>query len=145
VNHSEGQQGREGAHSDWKKYMVALNDLICVNPFDRLTEILANNVQVEKVGRRLITRRSDAQSCGITYAQYLDEQDIRRIRECVRGVTIQSIIPWMEARVREWKETFEMSRNGITSRLFAASKNFFGSVKPGNLATAKQSGDAREP
>lgn len=38
----------------------------------------------------------------------------------------------MEARVREWNETFELNRNVMTSNLFEAGKKFFGSVKTGN-------------
>lgn len=112
--------------------MIALNDLIYVNPFARLNEILDDDVTVQKVSARLIVKTSFAKSPQTHYARYLDEKDIGRIQQCIRVLVVQSIIPWMEARVREWNETFELNRNGMTSNLFEASKKFFGSVKTGN-------------
>lgn len=125
------QQESEGSHSVAHEYMMALNDLICVNPFSRLTEILDDNVQVKKVGSRLIARRHDAESPENSYAQCLDEQDIKRIRECIRGLTVQSIIPWMEARVRGWNENHAQSRKGVAAKLFGAGRKLFSSAGPG--------------
>jgi hypothetical protein len=61
------------------------------------------------------------------YARQLAPQDIVAIRGFLRELTTQSLIPWMEGRIREWNEIFNNSRRGITGRLFGAGRKFFGS------------------
>lgn len=111
----------------YEQYMLALSSLACVDPFTRLTEVLAEDVGVLKVDNQLIAKRDGVHSSQYSYAQYLEEEDIRSIRECIREVTVQSIIPWMEARVREWNETHMQSRKGVAAKLLAAGRKFFGS------------------
>lgn len=127
----DSHERQEEPRSVSDEYMMALSDLICVNPFSRLTEILNDNVRVQKMGSRLIARRKDGQPPGNVYAQYLSGKDIERIRQCIRGVTVQSIIPWMEARVREWHDIHSQSRKGVAAKLFGAGKKLFGSANAG--------------
>jgi hypothetical protein len=124
----DSHQGQEKPRSAPDEYMMALNDLICVNPFSRLTEILNDNVRVQKVGSRLMAIRYDNQPPANVYAQYLNKDDIERIQQCIRCVTVQSIIPWMEARVREWSDIHSQSRKGVAAKLFGAGKRLFGSA-----------------
>lgn len=112
------------------KYLTALAGLTCVDPFTRLTEVLAEDVHVRKVDGHLVALRGDARLPQYTYAQYLDEKDIQSIRECIRGVIVQSVIPWMEARVREWNEIHLRSRKGVAAKLFGAGRRLFGSGSP---------------
>lgn len=116
------------------KYMTSLASLTGVDPFTRLTEVLAEDVQVRKLDGHLIASRGDAQLPQYAYAQYLDEKDAQSIQDCIRGITVQSVIPWMEARVREWNGTYAGSRTGITSRIFGAGRKFLGSVRSHAIA-----------
>lgn len=109
------------------KYMTSLASLTGVDPFTRLTEVLAEDVQVRKLDGHLIASRGDAQLPQYAYAQYLDEKDAQSIQDCIRGITVQSVIPWMEARVREWNEIHLRSRKGVAAKLFGAGRRLFGS------------------
>ena len=113
------------------EYMKSLNDLICVNPFSRLHDVLDDNVQVQRLGSRLITRPTTISSVTLPYARYLADQDIEGIRECIRGITVQSIIPWMESKVREWNELYSQSKKGVAAKLFGAGRKLFGSANTG--------------
>jgi hypothetical protein len=118
------------------KYMTSLASLTGVDPFTRLTEVLAEDVQVRKVDGHLIAIRGNAQLPQYAYAQYLDKRDIQSIQECIRDFIAQSVIPWMEARVREWNEIHLRSRKGVAAKLFGAGRRLFGS---GSLTLATTS------
>nr|XP_019050343.1 hypothetical protein I302_00772 [Kwoniella bestiolae CBS 10118]OCF29273.1 hypothetical protein I302_00772 [Kwoniella bestiolae CBS 10118] len=57
----------------------------------------------------------------------LTAEDTQRLAALVRELVVQSLVPWMEARVREWNEVYHANRRGITGRLFGAGRKFFGS------------------
>lgn len=61
------------------------------------------------------------------YGSKLDAEDTQRLAALVRELVVQSLIPWMEARVREWNEVYHANRRGITGRLFGAGRKLFGS------------------
>lgn len=115
--------------------MTALNSLASVDPFTRLTEVLAEGVQVYQQFDDLVAVKEGPQPSKHTYAQYLDEKDIQSIQECIRGVVSQSVIPWMEARIREWNEVYSRSRKGVTAKLFGAGRRLFGSGSLGSTVT----------
>lgn len=62
-----------------------------------------------------------------TYGAAMDFADAQRIAALMRELVVQSLVPWMEGRVREWNETYLANRRGITGRLFGAGRKFFGS------------------
>ncbi|WWC68664.1 uncharacterized protein I206_102596 [Kwoniella pini CBS 10737] len=61
------------------------------------------------------------------YGHKLTAEDTQRLAALVREIVVQSLIPWMEARIREWNEVYHSNRRGITGRLFGAGRKFFGS------------------
>lgn len=61
------------------------------------------------------------------YGAKLSAEDTQRLAALVRELVVQSLVPWMEARVREWNEVYHTNRRGITGRLFGAGRKFFGS------------------
>jgi hypothetical protein len=61
------------------------------------------------------------------YAARLTAEDTQRLAALVRELVVQSLVPWMEARIREWNEVYQSNRRGITGRLFGAGRKFFGS------------------
>ncbi|OCF34119.1 hypothetical protein I316_04067 [Kwoniella heveanensis BCC8398] len=61
------------------------------------------------------------------YGTKLTADDTQRLAALVRELVGQSLVPWMEARVREWNEVYHANRRGITGRLFGAGRKFFGS------------------
>ncbi|WRT65667.1 uncharacterized protein IL334_002612 [Kwoniella shivajii] len=61
------------------------------------------------------------------YGSKLSAEDTQRLAALVRELVGQSLVPWMEARVREWNEVYHANRRGITGRLFGAGRKFFGS------------------
>jgi hypothetical protein len=61
------------------------------------------------------------------YGSKLTAEDTQRLAALVRELVVQSLVPWMEARVREWNEVYQSNRRGITGRLFGAGRKFFGS------------------
>jgi hypothetical protein len=61
------------------------------------------------------------------YAAKLNAEDTQRLAALVRELVVQSLVPWMEARVREWNEVYLANRRGITGRLFGAGRKLFGS------------------
>ncbi|WWC60272.1 uncharacterized protein I303_102840 [Kwoniella dejecticola CBS 10117] len=61
------------------------------------------------------------------YGHKLTAEDTQRLAALVRELVVQSLIPWMEARIREWNEVYHSNRRGITGRLFGAGRKFFGS------------------
>ncbi|OCF74953.1 hypothetical protein I204_03799 [Kwoniella mangroviensis CBS 8886] len=61
------------------------------------------------------------------YGAKLTAEDTQRLAALVRELVVQSLVPWMEARVREWNEVYHANRRGITGRLFGAGRKFFGS------------------
>lgn len=61
------------------------------------------------------------------YAAQLSADDTQRLAALVRELVVQSLVPWMEARVREWNEVYHANKRGITGRLFGAGRKFFGS------------------
>lgn len=61
------------------------------------------------------------------YGARLTAEDTQRLAALVRELVVQSLVPWMEARVREWNEVWQSNRRGITGRLFGAGRKLFGS------------------
>lgn len=61
------------------------------------------------------------------YGAKLTAEDTQRLAALVRELVVQSLVPWMEARVREWNEVWQSNRRGITGRLFGAGRKFFSS------------------
>ena len=61
------------------------------------------------------------------YASRLSAEDITRICALVKELVTQSVVPWMEARVREWNELWHSNRRGLTGRLFGAGRKLFSS------------------
>lgn len=106
-------------------YARALTDIARNDPFKRLTEVLDENIVVEIRDGAICARREPPPL--ERYARHLREEDILAITMFLRELATQSIIPYMEARVREWSEIWGNSRRGITGRLFGAGKKFFGS------------------
>lgn len=68
------------------------------------------------------------------YGSRLTAEDTQRLAALVRELVVQSLVPWMEARIREWSEIYHNNRRGITGRLFGAGRKFFGS-RPNSPAT----------
>ncbi|TXT10913.1 hypothetical protein VHUM_01664 [Vanrija humicola] len=73
------------------------------------------------------------------YAARLSPEDIQRLIALVRELVVQSLVPWMEARVREWNEAYQSSKRGLTGRLFGAGRKLFGS-RPQSPAPAGAGG-----
>lgn len=69
-----------------------------------------------------------------TYAELLTPDDIQRLMALVRELVVQSLVPWMEARIREWNEAYQSSRRGLTGRLFGAGRKLFSS-RPSSPST----------
>ncbi|EKD03504.1 hypothetical protein A1Q2_02222 [Trichosporon asahii var. asahii CBS 8904] len=69
-----------------------------------------------------------------TYASLLTSEDIQRLMALVRELVVQSLVPWMEARIREWNEAYQSSRRGLTGRLFGAGRKLFSS-RPSSPST----------
>ncbi|ORY24398.1 ER-golgi trafficking TRAPP I complex 85 kDa subunit-domain-containing protein [Naematelia encephala] len=61
------------------------------------------------------------------YGAKLTGEDTQRLVALVRELVVQSLVPWMEARIREWNEVWQTNRRGITGRLFGAGRKLFGS------------------
>jgi hypothetical protein len=75
-----------------------------------------------------------------TYAALLGAEDIWRIAALVRELVVQSLVPWMEARVREWNEAYQSNRRGLTGRIFGAGRKLFGGSRPTSPSPAKDAG-----
>lgn len=74
------------------------------------------------------------------YGQRLTAEDTQRLAALVRELVVQSLIPWMEARIREWNEVYSHNRRGITGRLFVAGRKLFGSRPNSPAPGAAQAG-----
>lgn len=74
------------------------------------------------------------------YAQKLTPEDVGRLVALVRELVVQSLVPWMEARVREWNEAYQTNKRGITGRLFGAGRKLFGSSRPSSPSPTAQTG-----
>lgn len=74
------------------------------------------------------------------YGAKLTAEDTQRLAALVRELVVQSLIPWMEARVREWNEVYHQNRRGITGRLFGAGRKLFGSRPNSPAPNAAQAG-----
>ncbi|BEI82101.1 hypothetical protein CcaverHIS002_0212610 [Cutaneotrichosporon cavernicola] len=61
------------------------------------------------------------------YAAKLSVDDVQALIALVRELVVQSLVPWMEARVREWNEAYQTNRRGLTGRLFGAGRKLFSS------------------
>ncbi|ORX33680.1 ER-golgi trafficking TRAPP I complex 85 kDa subunit-domain-containing protein [Kockovaella imperatae] len=59
------------------------------------------------------------------YGVRLSPEDLTRLVALVKELVTQSVVPWMEARIREWNELWHANRRGITGRLFGAGRKFF--------------------
>lgn len=71
-----------------------------------------------------------------SYAQRLSSEDVDRLIAVVRELVVQSLVPWMEARVREWNEAYQSNRRGLTGRLFGAGRKLFGTSRPSSPSPA---------
>jgi hypothetical protein len=74
------------------------------------------------------------------YGQKLTAEDTQRLAALVRELVVQSLVPWMEARIREWNESYSHNRRGITGRLFGAGRKLFGSRPSSPAPNATQAG-----
>jgi hypothetical protein len=74
------------------------------------------------------------------YGQKLSAEDTQRLAALVRELVVQSLVPWMEARIREWNEVYSHNRRGITGRLFGAGRKLFGSRPNSPAPNAAQAG-----
>ena len=74
------------------------------------------------------------------YGQKLTAEDTQRLAALVRELVVQSLVPWMEARIREWNESYSHNRRGITGRLFGAGRKLFGSRPNSPAPNATQAG-----
>lgn len=61
------------------------------------------------------------------YGSKISAEDTQRLAALVRELVVQSLVPWMEARVREWNEVYQSNRRGLTGRLFGAGRKLFAS------------------
>jgi hypothetical protein len=102
--------------------------------------MLAEGVLVERSEIGLVAKNPQSEKSSFRYACYLEEEDIKNIQDCIRQLIVQSIVPWMEARVREWNEVFLQSKKGMAGRLFGAGKNLFRST--GHVTLNLSKGDA---
>lgn len=68
------------------------------------------------------------------YAGKLTSDDVQRMIALVRELVVQSLVPWMEARIREWNEAYQSSRRGLTGRIFGAGRKLFSS-RPSSPST----------
>ena len=66
-------------------------------------------------------------SASKVYGARLSGEDTTRLVALVKELVTQSLVPWMEARIREWNEVWHSNRRGITGRLFGAGRKFFSS------------------
>ncbi len=132
-------------------YATALSNLALNDPFMNLTNLLSDTTSIREVSEyttapsslvlsdsanTLPTGAYPTSGRATEYARCLSPQDIVAIRGFLRELTTQSLIPWMEGRIREWNEIFNNSRRGITGRLFGAGRKFFGSGSTGNKGNA---------
>lgn len=74
------------------------------------------------------------------YAAKLSAEDTQRLAALVRELVVQSVVPWMEARIREWNEVWHANRRGITGRLFGAGRKLFSSRPSSPSPNAMQAG-----
>ena len=74
------------------------------------------------------------------YGAKLKAEDTQRLAALVRELVLQSLVPWMEARVREWNEVWHTHRRGITGRLFGAGRKLFSSRPSSPSPNAPQTG-----
>jgi hypothetical protein len=113
-------------------YIDSMNSLLHNDPFMRLGVLLTDNIVVKNVSpdadkHYAIARLKEGFEDHSSTACRLTSEDIDAIRGFLREYVSQSLVPWMEARVREWNEIYVNSRRGITGRLFGAGRKLFGS------------------
>lgn len=67
-----------------------------------------------------------------TIERYVHESDANAVRNFIREMVIQSVIPFMEGRVTAWNDQVASKRRGISGRFMSLSKRFvgFGVNKP---------------
>ncbi|WVO13310.1 hypothetical protein L204_100923 [Cryptococcus depauperatus] len=73
------------------------------------------------------------------YGSKLTVGDTQRLAALVRELAGQSLVPWMETRIREWNEVYHANRRGITGRLFGAGRKLFSS-RPNSPASSSSAG-----
>ena len=113
-------------------YVDYMNSLLHNDPFMRLGVLLTDNIVVKNVSSEAnqshaVARLKEGFEDLSNMACRLTSEDVDAIRGFLREYVSQSLVPWMEARVREWNEIFVNSRRGITGRLFGAGRKLFGS------------------
>lgn len=116
-----------------RQFRSSLHSLLASDPFMRLGVLLTDNIEVERdttaveSAGHTTARLSEGFEDTARLASCMTSNDVAAIRSFLREFTSQSLVPWMEARVREWNEIYVSSRRGITGRLFGAGRKFFGS------------------
>ncbi|KAL7753947.1 hypothetical protein RI367_000880 [Sorochytrium milnesiophthora] len=58
----------------------------------------------------------------------LAQSDVTAIRNMMRELIVQSLVPYMERNMQHWNEQVAVSRRGLTGRFFQASKKYFGTT-----------------
>jgi hypothetical protein len=104
-------------------YVDSMNSLLHNDPFMRLGVLLTDNIVVKNVSLEAdqsyaVAGLKEGFEDYSNMACRLTSEDVDAVRGFLREYVSQSLVPWMEARVREWNEIFVNSRRGITGRLF---------------------------
>jgi hypothetical protein len=126
-----------GASAISDVYSRSLISLSGNDPFKRLGVLLSGNLSAKDEldtrqhppiqPRVFVENNLEEENQSHDYAARLSESDIDAIRAFLREFVSQSLVPWMESRVREWNEVYIGSRRGLTGRLFGAGRKLFGS------------------
>jgi hypothetical protein len=98
------------------------------------------NLTLAPLGAIAAAQDSDSDAGNKSYGALLSPEDVTRIVAVVRELVVQSLVPWMEARIREWNEAYQSNRRGITGRIFGAGRKLFGASRPNSPSPAKDAG-----
>lgn len=77
---------------------------------------------------------------------YIHESDATAIKNFLREMVTQSIVPFMESRVTTWNDQVASRRRGISGRFMSMSKRLagFGSIKATNPSTTGSNFDVQQ-
>lgn len=77
---------------------------------------------------------------------YIHESDATAIKNFLREMVTQSIVPFMESRVTTWNDQVASRRRGISGRFMSISKRLagFGSIKATNPGTSGSNFDVQQ-
>lgn len=114
-------------------YASALSSL-SLSPMSAAMSVVADEQASQTPGSPSLSVRKKM------YGQKLTAEDTQRLAALVRELVVQSLVPWMEARIREWNESYSHNRRGITGRLFGAGRKLFGSRPNSPAPNAVQAG-----